>query len=128
MNQEIKKYIDMKKIMLVAAFLFSVTISFAQNTKPTFEKKGDVIEATYYHANGAIAQTGFFNPDGKLQGEWKSYDVNGKKIAVGNYDNGKKVGKWFFWNTNRLSEVDYSNSKIVSVNNWKNSNPVVSNK
>ena len=64
----------------------------------------------------------------KLQGEWKSYDVSGKKIAVGNYENGKKVGKWFFWNTNRLSEVDYSNSKIVGVNTWTNTNPVVSNK
>ena len=31
-----------------------------------------------------------------LQGTWLSFDVKGKKTAVGNYENGKKVGKWFF--------------------------------
>jgi antitoxin component YwqK of YwqJK toxin-antitoxin module len=87
-----------------------------------------MIKATYYHDNGAIAQTGFYNLDGKLEGTWKSYDANGKKVAVGNYDNGKKVGKWFFWNTNQLSEVDYANSKIKDVNTWQRSTSVVSNR
>ncbi|WP_430410700.1 toxin-antitoxin system YwqK family antitoxin [Kordia sp.] len=118
----------MKKLLIIAVFFLSGTVAFAQNNKPTLEKKGDVIEATYFHNNGAVAQTGFFNKEGKLQGEWKSYDTNGKKVAVGNYENGKKVGKWFFWSANSLSEVDYSNSRIVGVNNWKNTNPVVSNK
>lgn len=118
----------MKKLLLIAVFLVSGTIAFAQNNKPTLEKKGDLIEATYFHDNGAVAQTGFFNLDGKLQGEWKSYDTNGKKVAVGNYENGQKVGKWFFWNTNSLSEVDYSDSKIKNVNNWQRTTKVVSNK
>lgn len=118
----------MKKLLLIAAFLVSGTVAFAQNHKPTLEKKGNVIEATYFHDNGTVAQTGLFTLQGKLQGEWKSYDVNGKKIAVGNYENGQKVGKWFFWNTNRLSEVDYSNSKVLNVNTWQNTSTVVSNK
>ena len=119
----------MIKLLIIAVFLVSGTIAFAQNNnKPTLEKKGDLIEATYFHTNGAIAQIGAFNLKGKLQGEWKSYDANGKKIAVGNYENGQKVGKWFFWNTNSLSEVDYSKSKIIGVNNWKNTSTVVSNK
>ncbi|MGH1387242.1 toxin-antitoxin system YwqK family antitoxin [Kordia sp.] len=119
----------MKKLLLIAVFLVSGVTAFAQNNdKPTLEKKGDLVEATYYHENGAVAQTGFFTLQGKLQGEWKSFDTNGKKTAVGNYENGKKVGKWFFWNTNQLSEVDYSGSKVKNVNTWKRSTSVVSNK
>ena len=119
----------MKKLLILVVFLVSGTVAFAQNTnKPKLEKKGDVIEATYFHDNGTVAQTGTFTLKGKLQGEWKSYDANGKKVAVGNYEDGQKVGKWFFWNSNRLSEVNYSNSKIVGVNTWTNSNPVVKNK
>ncbi len=119
----------MKKLLLIAVFLVSGATAFAQDSnKPTLEKKGDLIEATYYHENGKVAQTGSFTLDGKLQGEWKSFDVHGKKTAVGNYDKGQKVGKWFFWNTDRLSEVDYANSKIKDVNTWKRSASVVSNR
>lgn len=118
----------MKKLLLIATFLVSGTVAFAQSNKPTLEKKGNVIEATYFHDNGTIAQTGYFTLEGKLQGEWKSYDTNGKKVAVGNYANGQKVGKWFFWNTDRLSEVDFANSKIKTVNNWQHTTKVVSNK
>ena len=118
----------MKKLLIIAVFLISVATAFAQNNKPTLVKKGDVIEATYFHENGEISQTGFFTLEGKLQGEWKSFDTKGKKIAVGNYENGQKVGKWFFWNANSLSEVDYSDSKIKNVNNWQRTTKVVSNK
>lgn len=119
----------MKKLVILAVLFFSGAVAFAQNThKPILEKKGDMIEATYFHANGEVAQTGFFNLQGKLQGEWKSFDANGKKVAVGNYENGKKVGKWFFWGSDLLSEVDYSNSKIKDVNQWKSTSSVVSNK
>jgi antitoxin component YwqK of YwqJK toxin-antitoxin module len=119
----------MKRLVLIAVFLLSGITAFAQNdVKPTFEKEGDLIKATYYHDNGAVAQTGFYNLQGKLEGVWKSYDENGKKVAVGNYENGKKVGKWFFWKSNSLSEVDYVNSTIKDVNVWQRSTTVVSNK
>ncbi|WP_298507335.1 nicotinic acid mononucleotide adenyltransferase [uncultured Kordia sp.] len=119
----------MKKLLLIAVFLVSGVAAFAQNSdKPTLEKKGDLVKATYYHDNGVVAQTGYFTLNGKLQGEWKSFDAKGNKTAVGNYDKGQKVGKWFFWNTNQLSEVDYNASKIKDVNTWKRSTSVVSNK
>ena len=119
----------MKKLLLIAVFLISGVTAFAQNNnKPTLEKKGDLVKATYYHDNGVVAQTGYFTLEGKLQGEWKSYDVHGKKTAVGNYDKGQKVGKWFFWNTDQLSEVDYQQSKIKDVNTWKQTTTVAKNK
>lgn len=102
----------MKKLLIMALMLVSGTVTFAQNTKkPVFEKKGDLVKATYYHENGEVAQTGHFTSKGKLQGEWTSFDVNGKKTAIGTYENGKKVGKWFFWKGDSLQEVDYATSK-----------------
>ena len=110
----------MKKIVLVLVML-CVSFSYAQDkVQPKLEKKGDVTVATYFHENGAVQQTGMFNAEGKLQGEWTSFDTEGNKVAKGNYEAGKKVGKWFFWEGDSLQEVDYIDSKIVSVNKWDN--------
>ncbi|WP_418264648.1 toxin-antitoxin system YwqK family antitoxin [Flavobacterium faecale] len=106
-----KKYIIIT-LMLVSGMLFS------QNIQPKLEVVNKMVKATYYHDNGQVMQEGFFK-NGKLQGEWTSYDVNGAKTAIANYDQGKKVGKWFHWNSSSLNEVDYSNNRIASVKNWK---------
>ena len=114
----------MKKIV-VFLMVFSVGFSFAQDkVSPTIEKQGDLTLVTYYHDNGEVQQTGAFDSNGKLHGEWKSFDVEGNKIAIGNYENGNKVGKWFFWEGDSLKEVDYIDSKIVSVNKWDNKTKV----
>jgi antitoxin component YwqK of YwqJK toxin-antitoxin module len=104
----------MKKIILIFALLLT-GYGFAQNPNVKTEKVGDLTMATYYYANGNIEQQGTFNSEGKLHGEWVSYDVNGKKLAVGNYDNGKKVGKWKFWQDGVVKEVVYKNSRITDV-------------
>lgn len=85
-----------------------------------------MIDVVYYHENGEVSQTGSYTVEGKLQGDWLSYDENGKKIASATYENGKKVGKWFFWNGDTLKEVDYSSNAIASVNEWSNKNAIVS--
>ncbi len=111
----------MKKILIIAV-LFVTSIGFSQNNlKVQTEKQGDLVEATYFHENGNIAQQGTFNAEGKLHGVWTSYDISGKKLSSGTYENGKKSGKWFFWTDTSLKEVDYSNSKILNVVEWNNS-------
>lgn len=109
----------MKKIILAIAFLFTAMASAQEINKPTIEKKGDLFEATYFFENGVVAQQGFFNMDNKLQGLWTKYDSKGNKLAVGEYDNGVKVGKWFFWTGDTLNEVDYTNNTIANVNKWE---------
>ncbi len=116
----------MKKILVAIAILFSTTL-MAQDVKPTFEKQGDLIKGTFFHDNGEIRQQGFYNKEGKLHGEWKSYNVTGKKIAMGQYDNGVKTGKWFFWSADKLSEVNYTNNRIADVTTWSNKDNVVVN-
>ena len=113
------------KTVLTFVLLGLVSAGFAQ-VEPTFEVKGDEVKATYFHDNGAIAQQGTFM-NGKLDGVWKAYDVNGKKISQGNYTSGEKSGKWFFWQGENLSEVDYSNNAIATVVTYKRATTVVSN-
>ncbi|GMN10255.1 hypothetical protein MTsPCn9_13300 [Croceitalea sp. MTPC9] len=112
----------MKKTILILAVLFSAAIS-AQDIKPTFEKEGKIVKATYFHDNGEIAQTGHILND-KLHGQWFMYDTNGKKIASGKYVNGKREGKWFFWKGDILKEVDFEDNRIAYVKDWNNSQVV----
>ncbi|PTM11835.1 MAG: nicotinic acid mononucleotide adenyltransferase [Bacteroidetes bacterium] len=115
----------MKKSILLLAILFVTVSTYAQaDTNVKTEKKGDVTGATYYYEDGTVQQEGTFNAKGKLHGTWTSYDVNGNKLAVGKYANNKKVGKWLFWTDGKLTEVDYIDSRIVSVNEWKDKTEV----
>lgn len=113
----------MKKIIYIFAFLIT-SYSFAQDTSKTqrvkTEQKGDLIEATYFYANGNIEQQGTFNKEGKLHGLWVSYNLEGEKIASGNYENGQKVGKWLIKTNETLKEVNYNNSKISSITDINN--------
>jgi len=115
----------MKKIMMIAVLVVS-SVTFAQNREPKLEEVNGIVKATYYHENGKIQQEGFF-ANGKLEGKWVSFDQNGVKIAIAEYSNGVKVGNWFFWNNDGLSEVDYSKDNILSVKKWSKGSVAVLN-
>jgi len=38
---------------------------------------------------------------------------------LGEFKNGQKSGKWFFWDATTLSEVDYSDSRVATVSKWE---------
>lgn len=108
-----------KHIVLVGCFLLGGAL-FSQDQKiaPLFEKDGELVKATFFYEDGSISQQGTIK-DGKLHGEWISYDREGNKSALARYKDGSKTGKWFFWVDGTLKEVNYQNSKIASVNIWK---------
>jgi len=111
----VKNPIIMKKLVLLFAFLMTV-VSFAQQKRDLkLNKETNLIDVVYYHDNGVVSQTGHYTADGKLQGEWLSFDTEGKKIISGNYDNGKKVGKWFYWTNETIKEVDYNANVIAGL-------------
>lgn len=116
----------MKKAVLILMIVFATSFVYGQKgMDQKLNKETNLIEATYYHDNGMISQTGTFNLDGKLHGEWLSYDQNGQKIALGSYDNGLKTGKWYFWSGDSVKEVEYSNNSIASVDGVKKSKGLV---
>ncbi len=115
----------MKKAFFLMAFLICA-VSFGQQKRDLkLNENTNLIDVTYYHDNGVVSQIGAYNLDGKLQGEWLSFNAQGKKIVSANYDNGKKVDKWFYWNNETLKEVDYSNNVIADVTVWENANSLV---
>ena len=106
----------MKKCVLFFAFLITV-VSFGQQKRDLkLNKDTNLIEVVYYHDNGAVSQTGFYTAEGKLQGQWLSFDEKGTKLVLANYENGKKVGKWVYWNGDIVKEVDYTANGIAAVN------------
>ena len=86
-----------KKVLFLFVLFIGMATYAQQERKLKHNKDTNLIEVTYYHDNGVVSQTGFYTLDGKLQGEWLSYNTEGKKNILANYDNGKKVGKWFYW-------------------------------
>ncbi len=117
----------MKKTILIFAILFISITAFAQ-TEPEMKlnKETNLIEATYFHANGEVSQEGTFNLEKQLHGEWLSYNEKGETITVGSYKNGIKTGKWLFWSNDILKEVEYSDNVIAGVTETKNTEGIVS--
>ncbi len=116
----------MKNVMTVVLMMIGI-ITYAQEVKPELKKlENGTIEATFFHDNGAVAQKGFFL-NNKRHGEWLSYDQKGQKTAQAEFENGQKTGKWFIWEGNKLTEVDYRDNQIAAVNTWVSKNPVASN-
>ncbi len=110
----------MKNILTLLAIVLITSVALAQdNKRNTYFLDGDVIEATIYHDNGMIAQTGYYNKENKLTGEWVSYDLSGHLTAVAQYINGEKVGTWVFYQGNTQREVSYDDSRIAKVTTWK---------
>ena len=106
----------MKKLLVLLVFCFGF-FGFSQAIKPKHEVKGQLIKSTYFHDNGMISQVGYFK-NKKPHGSWISYDEAGNKVSVGQYEEGIKVGKWFFWSGAQLKEVDFLNNKIINIKNW----------
>ena len=100
----------------------TATLSYAQEqVDKKYNAETGLVEATYYYENGMVSQQGTFDRDGKLHGQWTSFNEAGEKIAIGSYDRGVKSGTWYFWADNTLKEVEFSNNQIASVTEAKNS-------
>lgn len=101
----------MKKYIILVAVLFLSITAFSQEKKTlTLNKETNLIDAVYYHNNGEVSQTGSFTADGKLEGNWISYDENGTKLVSAFYKEGKKVGKWIHWIDGEKKIVRYDNN------------------
>lgn len=109
----------MRKLFSILIVVVFTTASFAQSNKPVTIKDGKLYQTTLFHEDGSVAQTGYYTKEGVLTGEWISYDVNGNKQAIAQYDNGKRVGTWLFYQGDTKKEVSYDNNAIAAVKTWK---------
>lgn len=100
----------MKNTIFLLAFLIGA-VSFGQQKRDLkLNENTNLIDVTYYHDNGVVSQKGSYTLDGKLHGEWLSFNAQGEKTVSANYDNGKKVGKWIHWIDGVRKEVNYVNN------------------
>ena len=114
----------MKNILTIALLLVG-TFSFAQKERSlTLNEETNLIEATFTNDKGVVVQEGTYTKEGKLHGDWITYDNEGKKTISAKYNNGVKTGKWFFWSEDTLREVDYSSNNVVNVSVWKTDNNI----
>lgn len=106
----------MKKIITSLVFLIWATISYSQEKRnQKIEPIGDLFEVTIYYDDGSIMQHGFLTKDNKLHASWESYYQNGNRKCIAFYDNGEKVGTWYYWFMDKKTKVVYENNKIVEV-------------
>jgi len=114
------------KRMFTLLLVLSVSISFAQKERTLeLNKETNLIEVTYFHDNGVVSQTGYYTEDGKLQGDWFKFDADGQKIVSAQYDNGLKVGAWFYWKGDQIKKVEYSSGSISFVSDWQHAESAV---
>ncbi|MBT27412.1 MAG: nicotinic acid mononucleotide adenyltransferase [Flavobacteriaceae bacterium] len=120
------KTIIMKNLMSAVFFLSFFSFINAQE-KINVNEFNSVVEIEIYHDNGEVYQKGFLK-NNKLHGKLESYDYSGNLVVLGEFKNGKKKGKWLFWNDNKLTEVNFKNNRIISSQTWENStNSLASN-
>lgn len=101
----------MKNTIFLLTFLICA-VSFGQQKRDLkLNENTNLIDVTYYHDNGVVSQKGSYTLDGKLHGEWLSFNAQGEKTVSANYDNGKKVGKWIHWIDGVRKEVNYVNNE-----------------
>jgi len=118
----------MKKNIIGLFVMLMAICTYGQKDKDlTLNEETGLIEAVYYHDNGAISQEGTFNLDRKLHGEWISYSEEGVKIAQGSYEKGIRTGTWFFWSDNSMKKVEYNNNAVASINGVKSTRRLADN-
>ncbi len=106
----------MRKIIFSLIFVFCATFSYSQDRKnQKIEPIGDLFEVTIFYDDGSVMQHGFLTKDNKLHASWESYYPNGNRKCVAFYDNGDKVGTWYYWFMDKKTKVVYDKNKIVKV-------------
>lgn len=85
-----------------------------------------MVKATYFHDNGEIAQVGYMLK-GKLHGKWTMFNAEGTKIASGKYIDGAKQGTWYFYEGDKVKEVEFVANKIAAVRDWNASDGITVN-
>lgn len=117
----------------MTALLFTSLVLSAQNVaktdapKPLYEVEDGLVKVTNFYETGEIREQGFYDADKKLTGEWIQYDKTGKRTIVANYYKGAKVGKWLVWQGDKLLQLDYEQSRIANVSEWKDTSTLADN-
>ena len=102
---------------LILFLAFSIGSLSAQEQKIITQEDSNTFKVVYLNEEGNITQQGFIK-NNKLHGTWSSFNKAGIKLISGQYEKGKKVGKWIFRNEGKVKEVEYADNTIINVVDW----------
>lgn len=106
----------MKKLLIfIGIVLLGLSAEAQTRTNQKIEPIGDLFEVTIFYDSGQIMQHGFLNNANELHASWESYYENGNLKCIATYNNGVKVGTWFYYYYDKKTKVIYDNNKIVKV-------------
>lgn len=114
----------MKTILIIFGTLFSLSV-FCQNQNSESNK----VYQIFYHPNGNISSEGILN-NGKPDGLWKSYYVDGSLKSIGQRLYGLLDSVWIFYTNDSLikEKISYLNGKkngyYYSFNFFKNKDSI----
>ena len=83
------------------------------------EYKDGKIEGEYksYYLDGSIQETGYYT-QGNKDGNWEKFNEKGKTTGVANYKDGKKHDKWMIFDDNGTKRVEIFYNEGMKVNTW----------
>jgi len=107
-------------IVLFASFVLTAqTVVAMEAPKPNYEIEDGFVKVTHYFVSGEIREQGYYDADNKLTGKWIQFDKTGKKTMIASYYKGAKVGKWFVLQGEKWLQLDYEQSRVANVSEWK---------
>lgn len=97
-------------------FLFSLIVLVSVSAWSQNEPAKYMVPYVVLHTSGST-HISAFKLDGKFQGKYLEFDINGQVLSVGQYDRGVKVGTWSVRSANGKSiyAFNYQNDRIQSV-------------
>lgn len=106
----------MKNLFISIIFgLFTLIATGQKKNNIKKVSKGGLTEVTIYYNNGEVMQHGSYDAEGKLHGQWESYNEDGSKKCIAFYNNNVKTGTWIYWTKGEVNKVTYNKNKIVSI-------------
>ena len=106
----------MKNLLSFISFIIITSFVYSQDSdNRKIVPVGDMFEVTIYYDNGSIMQHGFLSKDLNLHASWESYYMDGRKKCYATYDEGIKVGTWYYWYDNKITKVQYEDNKVIKV-------------
>lgn len=127
----------MKTLFSLILGIMVLSLSAQETNKKEFYEDGTLkaefsansetsVWASYYYPNGAVREIGKYE-NGKPDGFWQSWDVEGRKVCEAYYNSGVKDGKWLFWQDQGSTqyEVHYDDNEIVNTLKWVRSDVVL---
>ena len=117
---DIKSFDENGKLIQITHSETGLTEGFNESGKLWYfgKQKNGKKEGEWTFLSNGLKQKIQNYENGQLNGEYKSYDENGKLYCKGKYEKGKRVGEWkFYFSNGALKEIGYyQNDK--SIGTW----------